>query len=430
MAVVVTEIRRRKYVCGLLWQSLSQPRELRAEAVDLARRLNFDLLVLRKDLGLAQVGFASSREGAQPGMLSLGAMVASAVAVKGVQQEGRRQPASSWLAAFRLDEDRWAYFAVRDESFLPSGDFAGTRADVMERLYADYALGGWNAVIGAPELAEQGFHNFEAASLDDFLPRSSGRRLWLSSAWELAPVERSRRQAMALAGLAALALLVVAGGVWWQRHQVAEQALARARALQTAEQRRAADLAKAVPAPPWPTKPAPREFARACANRLERLTPGGWRLDEYTCSPTQATHTWSRHDSTVSYLLEQVPDAAVDLDGEHARHAQPLSVDAGPSEELLAANDLLRPLVSRFQQLGLRLKLKAPPAPPQASASLPGVKQFVAPAPPWKTYTFSLQAGGVPLADIASVLSQPGVRLNTLAYRQGDWFLEGVAYAK
>src|SRR5688572_6484799 len=125
MAVVVTEIRRRKYVCGLLWQSLSQPRELRAEAVDLARRLNFDLLVLRKDLGLAQVGFASSREGAQPGMLSLGAMVASAVAVKGVQQEGRRQPASSWLAAFRLDEDRWAYFAVRDESFLPSGDFAG-----------------------------------------------------------------------------------------------------------------------------------------------------------------------------------------------------------------------------------------------------------------------------------------------------------------
>ncbi|HEX3139490.1 MAG TPA: type 4b pilus protein PilO2, partial [Rhizobacter sp.] len=237
MAVVVTEIRKRKYVCGLLWQSLSHPRELKAEAIDLARKLNFDLLVLRKDLGLAQAGYASSREGAQPGMLSLGALVAGVVAVKGVLHDGRRQPAASWLAAFRLDEDRWAYFAVRDESFLPSGDFAGTRAEVLDRLYADSGLGGWNAVIGDPELADQGFHNFEAASLEDFLPRSSGRRLWLSSAWELVPVERSHHKTMALAGAIALAVVVMAC-LWWQQKRSAEQSLARERAFQSNEQRR------------------------------------------------------------------------------------------------------------------------------------------------------------------------------------------------
>jgi hypothetical protein len=433
MTVIVTEIRKRKYVCGLLWQSLSNPRELKTEAIDLARKLNFDLLLLRKDLGLAQVGFASSREGAHPGMLSLGAIVAGVVSVKGVQQDGRRQPAASWLAALRLDADRWAYFAVRDESFLPAGDFAGTRAEVLERLYADYGLGGWNAVIGDAELADQGFHNFEAVSLEDFLPRSSGKRLWLSSAWELVPVEAPRRKAMAFAAAAVLTLVVVAG-IAWQRHHAAEQARARELALQSAEQRRAAELAKAVPQPPWPGKPAPRELVRACESRLEFLTPGGWRLDDFTCSASQAVHAWSRGDSNVSYLLEQVPAAAVDLDGEHARQVQPLSLQVGLAEDLLATDELLRPMVSRFQELGLRLNLKAPPAPPQPAASLPaslpGVRQFVAPAPAWKTYTFTLQTGGLPLAEIASVLSRPGVRVNTLTYRQGDWFLEGVAYAK
>jgi len=200
--------------------------------------------------------------------------------------------------------------------------------------------------------------------------------------------------------------------------------------MQSAQQRRAAELAKALPPPPWPGKPAPRELARACASRLEFFAPGGWRLDEYSCSASQATHAWSRGDSTVSYLLQQMPKATVDLAGEHARYAQPLSPEAGMGEELLPADELLRPLVSRFQQLGLRLNLKAPSGSTQSTTALPGVRQFAAPGPEWKTYTFTLQASGLPLADIASVLSQPGVRVNTLAYRQGDWFLEGVAYAK
>ena len=139
MAAVIIEIRKRKYVCGLFWQSLSRPRELKSEAVELARKLNFDLLVLRKDLGMAQAGFASSREGAGKGMLSLGAIVASTVAAKGLHHDGRSQPATSWLAAFRIDEQRWAYFAVRDESFLPAGDFAGSKDEVLERTTASAA---------------------------------------------------------------------------------------------------------------------------------------------------------------------------------------------------------------------------------------------------------------------------------------------------
>jgi hypothetical protein len=446
MAAIVVDIRKRKYVCGLFWQSLSRPRELRAEAVELARKLNFDLLVLRKDLGVAQAGFASSREGAHKGMLSLGALVAATVAARGVQgnpqggtqsmqpgmaapvQDGRRLSASSWLAALRLDDERWAYFAVRDDSFLPAGDFAGSRAEVLERLYADYGLGGWNAVIGDPELADQGFHDFHAVTIDEFVPRTSARRPWLASAWELKPVQRSPQVAWAVGGVGALAVLV-GGGVWLQRQHAAKQELERQQAMLTAQQRMAAQLAQQVPAPPWPVQPTPDAFARACSAQLQLLAPGGWTLDEYACSPTSARYTWSRGDSNVGYLLQQLPQANVDLSGEKARYEQPLTVPHGSADALLPAQTLLQPLQARLQQLGLRMTLKGPPAAPPRP-TLPGVRQLAPPPPQWTTYTFSLGLNGLPLSEVAAALSQPGVRVNTMTYRQGDWWLEGVAYAK
>jgi Pilin accessory protein (PilO) len=428
MAALIIEIRRRKYVCGLFWQSLSQPRELKAEAVELARKLNFDLLVLRKDLGVAQAGFASTREGAHKGMLSLGAIVATALAVKGFQHDRRQQPATSWLGAFRLDDDRWAYFAVRDESFLPQGDFAGTRAEVLERLYADYGLGGWSAVIGDPELAEHGFHHFNPVTLDDILPQSQGRRLWLASAWELVPVERSHLPVLVAGGVAVLAIAIVAALFWYCQRE-AEERLARERAMLTAQQRLAAEQATLVPPPPWLGRPAPSDLARACSERLELLSPGGWRLDEYTCTETQRSYAWSRADSNVSYLLEHAPGAVVELGAEKARLAEPMSVKAAPNEEAVPASQLLPDLASRFQQLGLRLAVKAPAALPQPAA-LPGVRQFTPPVPLWRAYAFSLQSDGLPLVELASALSQPAVRVKTMTYRQGEWFVEGVAYAK
>ncbi|SEK64584.1 Pilin accessory protein (PilO) [Roseateles sp. YR242] len=425
--LVITEIRKRRYASGLLWQSLSHPRELRAEAAELARKLNMNLMVLRKDLGLAQAGFASSREGGQPGLLSLGALVAGVIATRGVAVDGTRQPASSWLAALRLDEQRWAYLAVREESFLPSGDFAGTRDEVLDRLHADYALGGWNAVIGDASLAEQGFHNFEAVTLADVLPRHAAPRWWSGISAELRPVQRKSQRALAVACLA-LVGVAVGGTVWWQQRQATQARLSLDQARLAADERRSRDQKQ--PRPPWPDKPMPREMARACAQLLEVVAPGGWKLDEYRCFPNQATHQWSRGQSMVSYLLEQRPDAIVDLNGETASRTQAIAASAGLNEELMDSRRLLPPLVGRFQRLGLRLEVKAPSAPGPAAPALPGLKQFTPEPPSWRVFPFSLRAGGLPLAEIASALSQPGVRLEKLLYRDGDWFVEGVAYAK
>lgn len=425
--LVVTEIHRRRYVSGLLWQSLSNPRELRAEAGELARKLNMDLMVVRKDLGLAQAGYASSREGGRPGLLSLGAIVAAVIAVRGVQIDGERQPVASWLAALRLQDDRWAYLAVREESFLPTGDFAGTREEVLDRLHADYALGGWNAVIGDVDLVEQGFHNFEAVTVADVLPRTTRTRWWTATSAELRPVTPTHRGAVLAAGAALLALASV-GTLVWQQRLAAQAAREREQATRLAADERRSRSQQ--PQPPWPDKPMPRDLARACAESLQVVAPGGWKLDEYLCSTLHATHRWSRGTSSLAYLLDQRAEAMVDLDGEHASQTQMLSLPGGMREELQDSRQLLPALVGRFQQLGLRLGIKASAPAPVPGGKLPGLKQAAPVSPPWRVFAFSLQAGGIPLSDVTSVLSQPGVRVERMAYREGDWFLEGVVYAK
>ena len=184
-----------------------------------------------------------------------------------------------------------------------------------------------------------------------------------------------------------------------------------------------------MPEPPWHGRPAPRQFARACAQALTEPAAGGWQLEQYRCAGTSATHVWSRGGSQAQYLLDRVPQAVVDLSGDAAQWSTPLVLPAGPSEDIGSARELLVPLVSRFQQLGLRLAFK-PRAAPTPATGLPGLKAFGPAAPPWSAYEFSVAAAGIPVEEVASGLSRPGVRLDSLTYRQGEWIVEGVAYAK
>lgn len=295
-------------------------------------------------------------------------------------------------------------------------------------MYADYALGGWNAVIGEPELSDQAFHDFVPAGIEDFLPQSSARRLWLASAWELAPVERPHQRMLAtgsmvaLVGLGAMALA-------WHRHREAATQEERERAMQTMRQRVVAEQSPEEPPQPWSGKTTPRELIRACSARMDRWTPGGWQLDEYVCSSSGVAYTWSRGASNVAYLREHVPSATVDITGDKARLAEPVSMPGGPAEPLLPAEQLIAALQSRFQRIGVRLAIHAPAAAPPTS-SLPGVPRPAPATTPWKEYTFSFQADGFPLADLASALSQPGVRVKSITYRANAWIVDGVAYAK
>jgi hypothetical protein len=429
MSSPVIQIGRHKFICGLFWQSLSRPRELAREAADLARKIDCDLVVLRREYSTAQAGFAQGADGPRQALYSLAAAVASRVARDGAHYDGESQPVHNWLAAFRLPDGNWAYFAVRDANFLPNGDFAGTREEVFERLHGDYGLGGWNLVIGDAELEPYGFHNFSEKRIEDVLGEPGGGALKVNKAWLLRPTEARVSPRKLAAGAAVCALLALAAGLGarqYRAHQEQQRLAAEAELLRQVELNRP----KALAAPhPWRLAEAPSGVARRCVDGLAFLTAGGWSLTEYSCGDGEQRYTWTRQDSTVGFLLAQVPRAVVDLGGDAATYARPFQIGAGADEALLTQQALLSGLQSRLQlmNLGLRLTLQAPPAPAPAA---PGAPPQGTIAPDWRTYRYVIGPVGVSPLEVAAMLESPGIRLEKLRYRAGVWFLEGVIYAK
>ncbi|MXN76835.1 type 4b pilus protein PilO2 [Burkholderia sp. 4701] len=429
MSAQVIQIGRQRFVGGLFWQSLSRRNELRAEAVELAKKLKFDLMVLRIDRGVAAAGYANTRDGFAPGHLSLGAMVSRAIALEGAFYNGRRQPAPNWLGAFALPDGRWAYFAVRDHAFMPNGDWVGTRDEALERLHTDYAWGGWNVVIGEPELEKQGFQNFQPKRLDELLPRRGGRprtERW----WALRPVER---RLSPRAALIAATLVCVAGGAglaYWH-HRTKVEAQEREAALERVRAELAARQAQGGPiAHPWATLPDAVGFARACAARFGRLAPGGWQLDRYECTPGTAHYGWARNGSNVRYLLAVEPAAIVDTDGERASLDVPLVAPAAGDTPLVDDSAVRTQLLSRLQWLDAAAKLNEL-LPGQASqAQLANLAQQAAAATAWRTYRLTANLGGVAPPEFVQAIDVPGLRVQRLAYQNNQWTLEGVLYAK
>ncbi|KVG37683.1 type 4b pilus protein PilO2 [Burkholderia ubonensis] len=428
MSAQVIQIGRQRFVAGLFWQSLSRRNELRAEAVELAKKLKFDLMVLRIDRGGAAAGYANTRDGFTPGHLSLGAMVSRAIALEGAFYNGRRQPAPNWLGAFALPDGRWAYFAVRDHAFMPQGDWIGTRDEALERLHTDYAWGGWNVVIGEPELERQGFQNFQPKRLDELLPRRGGRprtERW----WALRPVERRLPPRTAL--IAATLVCVTAGSAlaYWH-HRAKVEAEEREAALERVRAELAARQTSAPIVHPWATLPDAVGFARACAARFGRLAPGGWRLERYECTPDAVHYAWARNGSNVRYLLAVEPGATVDTDGERATLDVPLAAPKAGDTPLVDDSAVRTQLLSRLQWLDTAAKLDRL-LPDQASgAPLANLAQQAAAAAGWRAYRLNATLGGIAPPEFVRAIDVPGLRVQRIAYQNNQWTLEGVLYAK
>jgi hypothetical protein len=421
MPLHITHIGKHKFVCGLFWQSLSHPRKLRKEAAELGKKIDSDLFVIRMDQSTSQAGFAQTSDGARRGMFSLGAIISKTLALEGAHYDGEHQPVHNWLAALKLPDGAWAYFAVRDANFMPKGDFAGTKEEVLDRLHADYGLGGWNVVIGDAELSEYGFHNFNVKRIEDLIPHKSDGSVRTYSWWKLQPVE-TRMPNKATIGICALLLAAGAGGLaYWKQYQAQQEDEARARAAQT---KGLAD--KTVP---WAKQPMPENFAQACVKQLKYLRPGGWSLDEYVCTMQSTAYSWSRQGSTTAYLLEQVPPAVINLNGEQASLTEPLKVEPGKPEVLINRDELVRPIVAHLQLIGLSPKITK--SDEGGGALRPAFTAGGMPSlPHWETYSFTIDAKGISPVEIARLLAWPGVRIQRLTYRRTDWKIEGVMYAQ
>jgi hypothetical protein len=174
---------------------------------------------------------------------------------------------------------------------------------------------------------------------------------------------------------------------------------------------------------PWGTRQLPQAMAHQCKNELRDLTAGGWLLEEFSCSGHQFSYAWSRNDSKIAYLREQVPNAVIDASGEKASLTRVRPPYKGKSEPLLSSLEVVDDLMSRLQMMSVPFKVVAPkPAP-----VLPGK---AAPVEPWRVHTFTLNTIGQDPEVIASVLDRPGVRIDKMTYRRTNWLIEGVIYAK
>jgi hypothetical protein len=431
MATHITQIGRQKFVCGLFWQSLSRPRELKKEAKDLARKIDSDLMVLIRDHATAQAGFAQTKDGARRMAYSLAAAVSSTLSREGGYYDGRVQPVHDWLGAFKLPDGMWAYFAVRDANFLPNGDFAGTKEEVLDRLHGDYGLGGWNMVVGDAELEEHGFHNFNARSIEELIPHKKNGQIQVQRGWALRPVESEITSKTTLIAIGLAAVLAI-GGVWyWKQVQKKKEAEERERAIEAARQKLMVNTAQNALPKPWLEKPSPVAAVHACVGKFSHMVPGGWQLDSYECTSTQATYTWSRNNSTIGLLLAQVPGANVDISGDKATYSEPLQLQLSKENKLVGRKELLDPLVSDLQLLRLTPKVVQVSTPaPAPQSPIPGMGQVEPPPPEWQTYSITLPTGGLSPVTVATILDRPGVRLEKIAYKGGTWSLEGVMYAK
>ncbi len=429
MPAHVIQIGKHRFVSGLFWQSLSRPRELRKEAIELGQRIKFDLMVLRQDHGAAQAGYANTADGVRPGMLSLGAVLARTVSANGAHYDGRQQAVHNWLAALSLPDGQWAYFAVREDSFLPTGDFAGTREEVIDRLSNDYALGGWSVVFGDEELRHIGFHNFHARRLEEFFTHRRNGEMRVHSSWALKSLAVGRHRVLVGAGVVAGAAAIATLYIGWDAHRRQESTRLIVAAMESAK---VATNQKPGPPPPhpWPAQPLPVDFARACSEGLVHLAPGGWQLSNYECNLSTAAHSWKRNGSVVAHLLDEVPKAVVAIDGETASVSRPLGAMASARDDvLLPAQTALAVVLSNLQSLGLKPSITLVPPPPPLRTARTGASPPSGP-PDWQTYRLSVRTSGMPPVQIAQALEQPGVRLTQAAFNGEDWSIEGVINAK
>ncbi|CDG82337.1 type 4b pilus protein PilO2 [Janthinobacterium agaricidamnosum] len=428
MSIYLTHIGKHQFCSGLFWQSLSRPRELLKEARDLALKIDFDQLVLRKEYATAQAGFAHGAGDGRSAVYSLALAVSSALARQGAHYDGENQPAHNWLAAFRLPDGMWAYFAVRDANFLPNGDFAGSREEVLERLHGDYGLGGWNLVIGDAELEDYGFHNFIEKGILDLLEEKGGK-IKVSPQWALRPLRSQllTRRRVALGGAVILALCALAGIKIYRDR--AEQERQRLAIVEAQRQLHLQQLPPPAPLHPWASLPPPALLAETC-NRYPRfLASGGWALDGYACDGHAVQYGWLRQDASLDSLLAQVAGAVPDLNGERATYTQPLPALAGRDEALLPYQELMAPILSRLQLMHVNMKVVKAPQPPAVngvtSADPNGTLM-----PLWNTYSYMINTSDWQPVELAAILDQPGIRINTMNFRGDAWTIEGTIYAK
>eukprot|EP00887_Chlorella_sp_A99_P003777 scaffold31.g3777.t1 len=334
-----------------------------------------DIVTIRKTETVLEAGFVSKQLGIVKGMYSMASILAAKL--------GNEANGHTFLAAVKIDDERYAMVAVDKNGILPNSDRIEDLKGIREAISHFYSL------LNKPDIKVYAPHELsfggEEIQLDNLL-------IELSRQNQLRPLflGLSRREVFTLSAVVlALLIIGVIGKIkydeWRQIGRQREEAANKA--LESINTQTGTEHTVVALVHPWTTKPTPREFLKVCQPELEKLplSVAGWTFLEGRCNAGG---------------LEVLYQRMVDL---------PITV-------------------SQFIQQASTYW----PAKPSEAQPLPGQADRT-PQPTWLTWTFSAQSQLAP-ADALTHFPENGVRLTAFSVALEDivlnWRIEGTAYGQ
>lgn len=430
-AVQIVTINNRKFVTGLFWQPLSSPRNFMAEAREIGKKRNWDIVAIRRSLRI-QAGFVSKDAGALKGMYSLAAALAG-------------QLGPSWIGAFKLEGGLYAVVAVHDGSIVPGYDLVGTRDEAVEALQSGYNLFHFDAdSIYAP--SDFDFSPHERDIYELLTPKALKNDYKLKQlTLGLTPRELITVVVMLVVGI---------GAVWgyaeytaYQKRLEREEQIRQEqiRLAQLEELNRSSKQPQEVQAlvHPWAQLPSASDFVLACSAAMHGLplSVGGWMMESATCDSKGVTTVFKRRAGTT---VKQIAIAAEGIfpgepafsdEGDTALLGKPLQVPFGGDDPLEPTAAMLTDFTAHFQAADTKIKITEVPV-ATAPPPLPGqVQQPPSPPPTWRHFTFEYEAAMPPGPYITSLPSRNGVRIAQIKVKLNEddasltWTVTGDIYA-
>lgn len=433
-SVQVVTINGRKFVTGLFWQPLSSPRNFMAEAREIGKKRNWDIVAIRRSLRI-QAGFVSKDAGALKGMYSLAAALAG-------------QLGSSWIGAFALEDGQYAVVAVHDGSIVPGYDLVVPREEALETLQSGYNLFQFDPdSIYAP--SDFNFSPHEKNIYELLTPKS------LRTEYKLKQLTfgLTKRELVAVSMTIIAALMALWG---WGEYNDYQKRIERDERIQQ-EQIRRAQLEKLnqnskqkqqiqALAHPWASAPAATDFVTGCSTTVQSLplSVAGWVFESATCDNKGVSIVYKRRviGTTVKHFAQAAPvyfdsEPAFADEGDTALVGKPLQIPFGGDDALEPAASMLTEFTAHFQASDTKLKLEEKQVAVQSAPPLAGQVQTSAPpAPTWRHFTFEYNAALPPGPYFVSLPHKNGIRVTQIKVKLGEedaslaWTVSGDLYAK
>lgn len=385
-----------------------------SQSLNVAKDIKADIGVWRKSLSSPlQVGL-----GNQVDLPLKQGCYSSAAVIAHLLDQKHGAGAKNFIAVYKLSDDRFVFVAQKNGVITPTGDIVGDRDVVYKRLMQDLSIGGWELII-SPEDWEVG--GSESGLLEALLPVHSGKlNINELKTFILRPLVPNYKKLFFVVALVISATVIVYTSVGF--YQKSDAPVVNFKSL--------------IEQPQLPQivdintlKPSVLMNACMTAFKSADLWPGGWQLEEISCTNGRFNLAWLRGKSQIKWLLDTYPNSQISLDGNAASYgisfesivAEKIAVDNLPVSEVA-----IQTLLQRAQSVGLVITLDKNEK--VETNSLPGRSSKVE-----KSSQINWEMS-LPMVSVMSLFDLPGNSIEQVVFslKNGQIFMKikGIQYVR